>query len=32
MLAEDEIRQLNSDFNYENYGQFIEPDLERVPD
>ena len=26
MLMEDEIRQLNSDFNYENYGQFVEPE------
>ncbi len=31
MLSEDEIRQLNSDFNYENYGQFVEPDLDKQP-
>ena len=31
MLSEDEIRQLNSDFNYENYGRFVEPDLDKQP-
>jgi len=28
MMIEDEIRALNSDFNFRNYGQFYEQDSE----
>ncbi len=30
MLTEEEIRMLNSDFNYMHYGQFNDPDADKA--